>query len=311
MTTTNQPQFDVFLAHNSQDKPQVKLIADKLRSRGMTPWLDQEQIPPGRWFQDIIQSAIREVKSIAIFIGETGLGRWQMVELRSSISRCVDLDIPVIPVLLPGVHTIPNNLIFLKDLNWVTFANGIDDTEQLDRLEWGITGRKPSVSNNLNRADNKVSSGTPNQPIEVFFSYAHQDEGLRNKLEDHLSNLKQNGIITGWHDRKIAAGKEWRREIDSHLNAARIILLLISSDFMASDYCRDVELKRALERNKRGEARVIPVILRPVDWKDSLFGHLNPLPQGGKAVTLWSNRDQAFLSITEGIKAAMNELANN
>lgn len=137
-----QPQFDVFLAHNSQDKRQVRGVATELKRRGLKPWLDEEQIPPGRSFQEVIQQAIPNVKSAAIFIGLRGLGNWQAMELRILISQSVEADIPVIPVLLPGVETIPEHLSFLKQLNWVRFANE-DDAEALNNLEWGITGRKP------------------------------------------------------------------------------------------------------------------------------------------------------------------------
>lgn len=138
-----QPQFDVFLAHNSQDKRQVRGVATELKRRGLKPWLDEEQIPPGRSFLEVIQQAIPNVNSAAIFIGLRGLGNWQAMELRLLIRQSVEADIPVIPVLLPGVDEIPEHLSFLKQLNWVRFANGIDDTEALDNLEWGITGRKP------------------------------------------------------------------------------------------------------------------------------------------------------------------------
>ncbi len=135
--------FDLFLAHNSLDKPQVEAVAQELKQRGIKYWLDQEQIPPGRWFQDVIQQAIPNVKSAVIFFGVNALGKWQQVELRSFISRCVEVDIPVIPVLLPGVNNIPENLLFLKELNWVRFSHSIDENVALDNLEWGITGKKP------------------------------------------------------------------------------------------------------------------------------------------------------------------------
>jgi DNA-directed RNA polymerase subunit RPC12/RpoP len=134
--------FDVFLAHNSFDKAAVSIIADHLRRRGLHPWLDKEQIPPGRWFQDVIQQAIAKIKSAAVFIGPNGLGRWQTLELRSFISQCVNSDIPVIPVLLPGVEDISGYLIFLKELNRVHFSS-LDDSEALDNLVWGITGKNP------------------------------------------------------------------------------------------------------------------------------------------------------------------------
>ena len=99
-------------------------------------------------------------------------------------------------------------------------------------------------------------------PIEVFISYSHKDEALREKLGTHLSLLKRQGVIDEWHDRRIGAGQEWAGAIDEHLNSAAVILLLVSADFVASDYCYDLEMTRALERHDAGDARVIPVILR-------------------------------------------------
>src|ERR1051326_920204 len=122
-------------------------------------------------------------------------------------------------------------------------------------------------------------------PLPLFYSYAHEDEPLREQLEKHLRLLSRQGIISDWHDRQIVAGMNWEQEIDEHLNTASIILLLISSDFLNSDYCYDREMQRALERHKHGEAHVIPVILRPCDWHNAPFGHLQCVPRDGKAVT--------------------------
>jgi hypothetical protein len=153
-------------------------------------------------------------------------------------------------------------------------------------------------------------SEKPAKPIGIFYSYSHKDEELRDELEKHLSILKRQGVITGWHDRRIGAGKEWKGEIDTHLNTAHVILLLISADFLASDYCYDVEMKRAMERHEAGEARVIPVILRPVDWEGAPFGKLQALPTDAKPVTEWPNRDKAFWDVARRIRAAVEELAS-
>src|SRR5437879_3717422 len=134
---------------------------------------------------------------------------------------------------------------------------------------------------------------THNDGVLLFFSYAHEDEKLRDKLATHLSLLKRQGVISDWYDRDITAGTEWKGQIDSRLESARVILLLISSDFLASAYCYDVEMKRALERHEAGEARVIPIFLRPVDWKGAPFSKLNGLPTDTRPVTKWKNRDEA------------------
>src|SRR5215471_18662367 len=101
--------------------------------------------------------------------------------------------------------------------------------------------------------------------IKLFYSYAHEDKLLRDELDKHLGNMKRLNQITDWSDRDILAGTEWKHEVDRHLTDSQIILLLISPDFMNSEYCYSIEMKRALERHDNGEARVIPIILRPVD----------------------------------------------
>ncbi len=192
---TNQPEFDVFLAHNSQDKPLVRAIANKLKRRGLKPWIDEEEIPPGRPFQDVIQQAIQNVKSAAIFIGPGGLGKWQILELRSLISRFVDADIPVIPVLLPGVEGIPGDLLFLKELNWVNFANGIDDVETLDKLESGITQQKP-------KSPPKTSGH-----FDVFLCYKEEDQPKVQQIAEQLRERQ----IRPWLAWEAPPGTSWQQ----------------------------------------------------------------------------------------------------
>jgi hypothetical protein len=148
------------------------------------------------------------------------------------------------------------------------------------------------------------------QPIEIFYSYSHKDEKLRSRLEVHLSLLKQEGLVKTWHDRQIGAGKEWETEIATYLNTSQIILLLVSPDFLASEYCYSIEVKRALERHERREARVIPIILRSVDWQGAPFSKLQALPLDGKPITSssWHNRDEAFLDVATGIRKVIEEL---
>src|SRR5438309_613240 len=141
-------------------------------------------------------------------------------------------------------------------------------------------------------------------PVEIFYCYTHKDEALLSKLKTHLKPLQREGLIETWYDRNISAGAEWERDISEHLNTAQIILLLVSPDFMDSDYCYGIEMKRAMERHDRGEARVIPVILRPVYWQGEPLGKLQALPTDGKPVmsALWHNVDEAFLDVTQGIR---------
>jgi len=151
--------------------------------------------------------------------------------------------------------------------------------------------------------------GEPTRAIKIFYSYAHEDKKLRDKLEKHLSILRHQHHILDWHDREISAGTEWEQEISQELNAAYIILLLVSPDYLHSEYCYSIEMKRALERLNTGDARVIAILLRPVDWEDAPFSELQVLPRDRKPVTSWRKYDEAFLDIAKGIRQVIKELS--
>lgn len=142
LTSDTQPKYDVFLAHNSLDKPLVREIAKQLKQRGLKPWLDEEAILAGQIIQEEIQKIIPQIKAAAFFIGQHGLGKWQKVELRSLYTQCVEKGITVIPVLLPDVREFPPELVFLKEHKWVSFSEEII-YNPLDSLYWGIIQSKP------------------------------------------------------------------------------------------------------------------------------------------------------------------------
>jgi hypothetical protein len=146
-------------------------------------------------------------------------------------------------------------------------------------------------------------------PVKIFFCYAREDEALRQGLEKQLRALRRQGIIHVWHDRDISAGSEWAHEIDTHLNNAQIILLLVSPDFMDSDYCYGIEMRRAMERNERGEAQVVPIILRPIYWQGAPFSKLQALPTDAIPImsSKWHNLDEAFFDVAEGIRKAVEK----
>jgi len=146
--------------------------------------------------------------------------------------------------------------------------------------------------------------------IEVFISYSHKDQIFREELEIHLSNLKRQNIISSWYDGNISPGSEWEPQIMDHLTSAQIILLLISADFIHSDFCYSIEMKQAIDRHNVGEARIIPILLRPTDWQGAPFDKLQMLPTGAKAVTKWRRRDDAFPDIVQGIRASIHDLTN-
>jgi len=146
------------------------------------------------------------------------------------------------------------------------------------------------------------------KPFKLFYCYDHKDEALRDTLDSHLSSLKRQQLIEIWHDGKVSAGTEWEREIDKHLSAADIVLLLVSADFLASNYSYSKEVERALQRHEEGTARVVPIILRPVYWQDAPFSKLQVLPTEAKPVTSWMNPDEACEDITRGLYEVVKEL---
>lgn len=150
----------------------------------------------------------------------------------------------------------------------------------------------------------KHQSTTPLKPISICFCYAHEDEKLLEMLKVHLKVLQKQMLIDFWYDRDIGAGAEWGQEIDHHLKTADILLLLVSPDFIASDYCYGVEMQQAMKRHRSGEALVIPVILRPVYFEKTPFGKLQVLPSNAKPITGpdWYSLDVAFYDVAEGIR---------
>jgi internalin A len=140
---------------------------------------------------------------------------------------------------------------------------------------------------------------------KLFISYSHKDDHLRQELENHLKIIQRKGLVHSWSDRRIVAGEEWKREIDDNLEQAEIILLLISSDFIASDYCYEKEMMHALSRERNGEVKVIPIIVRDVNWRNAPFAKLQALPIDGKAVELWEHKDSAWRNVSEGIERVL------
>ncbi|EKN5930536.1 toll/interleukin-1 receptor domain-containing protein [Yersinia enterocolitica] len=144
--------------------------------------------------------------------------------------------------------------------------------------------------------------------VKIFISYSHKDETHKDSLEDHLSTLKTNGQIETWNDRKLVAGQNWENEISENLMDAEIILFLISASFLASEYCQNIEVKTAIGKHERGEAVLIPVIVRSSDWAHSPFGSFQALPKDALAVTKWEDEDEAWLTVIQGIRKAITSL---
>jgi HEAT repeat protein len=188
----------------------------------------------------------------------------------------------------------------LKDLNSLIINGG------RKQILWAIS----EIQSNCKYYNHEIAHGLilQGQAIALFFSYAPKDEALQQELAKHLNLLERQGVISSWDSRQILPGDEREQVISQQLNTADIILLLISSDSIADNTCYDLEIKRAMERHQAGEAHVIPILLRPVDWAGAPFSQLDMLPKNKRPVTTWDNRDEAFRQIAEGIRAVAIEL---
>jgi internalin A len=153
----------------------------------------------------------------------------------------------------------------------------------------------------------KFEEVTRSQAFRLFYSYSHKDEALRDELEVRLKLLQREGLIQQWHDRQIIPGTDWQQELDTHLEQSDVVLLLVSPDFLASDYCHEIEAPRAIKLYEAGEAIVIPILIRPVDWNSVSFSHIQALPTDLKPVTKWADKDDAWLNVEQGIRQAIEQ----
>ena len=142
---------------------------------------------------------------------------------------------------------------------------------------------------------------------KIFYSYSHKDEEIRNRLATYLAPLRQQNKIMEWHDRKIEPGSKWDSEISDQLNSADLILLLVTGDFLASDYCFGVEVERALDRLKRGEVKVIPILAKPCLWQESRFSEIQIIPRDAKPMTSWASSDDAYVDVANEIRKLVSE----
>ncbi|MFD1161708.1 toll/interleukin-1 receptor domain-containing protein [Hwangdonia seohaensis] len=146
------------------------------------------------------------------------------------------------------------------------------------------------------------------QAVKIFTSYAHEDEGLKDEMDKYLKVLKRSGKIDAWNDRELIAGQEWNAGIMDELAKANIILLLVSVDFLASDFIWDKELAEAMKRHEAGDAFVVPIILRNCKWTSMPFAKLQALPRNAKPISEYADRDAAFTEVATGIERLVDHI---
>lgn len=199
---------------------------------------------------------------------------------------------------------------YIEEAHYIYSANMnlLSSDEKKEKSKSPIDLFKEKMKKNNDKIINLKELDKEDEGIKVFISYAHEDEEYKDKLIKHLIGLERKNVIKEWHDRKILAGQHIDTEISKNLLEADIILLMISVDFLNSDYCYDKEMKKALEMNKEGSARVIPIIVRNCDWMDSPFSKLNALPTDAKCIKSWDDEDEAYMNIIDGIKEVVKSI---
>jgi TIR domain len=173
-----------------------------------------------------------------------------------------------------------------------------------------ISGQSPSLETQPERLPNFDEGRLPriSTPLEIFCCYAREDRDMLDHLKKHLTPLERQGWINIWSDTNLNAGVEWEKELRRHLEKADIILLLISPDFMASDYCYSTEMDRAIERHNEGSVQAIPILLRPTLWQYAPFAKFQMVPTNATPITSWLNRDAAFLDVAMQVNQVVAEL---
>jgi hypothetical protein len=312
----------VFIAYSNRDRKMLERLLLHLRPlehEGLIQTRSDRDIGVGEEWKPRLRSFLDEARIILLLVSPDFMAsQWCNEEASLALERREKDEAIVLPVLLrptsladtafSEIQVLPSNgkpvvSFKSKDHAFVMIADELSQTAR--QLISSPSVPAPSRSERKTPARSKPRPGTP---IKVFLSYSHKDMRFRDQLEVHLAVLKRQGVISVWNDRQIGKGEEWEGHLDRSLEEADIILFLVSADFLASDYCYDLEVKRALERHYAGEARVIPIIVRPVDWHGSPFDRLEALPRDGKPISTWKVRDYAYRDISESIRRVAEDL---
>jgi TIR domain len=267
----------------------------RAEARPGEPWLDAS----GDWTFDLAFSPIGRGSGFNLSDLYPSPSALKLDSWRGADARCIEVAVTVPPNLLPGsggLYEVVATIAFQPTGGKIEPISG---TEAIETYSLQPQGGQRDQDEWLSDAPEGAEALAGRS---VFISYAHKDERYRQKLEISLTQFQRDGLITVWHDRKILPGQEWDQEIDRNLESAEIILLLVSPDFLASNYAYGREMLRAVERHQSRSAIVVPIILRPSDWQHSPLAPLQALPSEGRPVSRWSDRDQAWLDVAQGLR---------
>ena len=323
---SSQNRTKVFLSysHDSvEHQNRVLELAQQLRADGIDCWMDVfEPETPSMGWPFWMDQQLSESQFVLVvcsetfsrrFVGEeplnAGLGTAWESQFTEQMLRSSPLRLrQFVPVLFEGASSrdVPVPLRPLRALRLPA------EYDALLRLLSGTTsvGSLPSLGLNPETLETTGSDDKDkSSAARIFVSYSHRDESFREDLDKHLAILRRQGIIQLWHDRRITPGSDWDGQIDSALSHADIVIPLVSADFLASDYCYEVELRQALEWHRAGRTHVVPIIVRPCDWTSSPLGSIQALPRDARPVSAWANADDAWLDVAKALRTVAT-LAN-
>ncbi|MCI2077159.1 MAG: toll/interleukin-1 receptor domain-containing protein [Acetobacter peroxydans] len=247
-------------------------------------------------------------KIVDLRVGIRNLGAAEAFRVCFAIDCRKKLKIKCGPIFGKNDRTLP---ISAEDMNKLfshmeKFARNYDIKRNLKGLwpsDYDSVARKSCISIVKSPSPNSNSNS---KEISIFFSYSHHDEQWRDKIEGHLSVLKRQKIITIWHDRKIVPGENVDCSIKEALSKADIILPLLSSHFLNSDYCYTKEMEEAISRCQEGKAHIVPIILKDCDWRHSPLGSILAVPRDGMPISRWPNEDAALFDVTNAIRRVVD-----
>lgn len=291
------------------------------------------------WIEKDLYKIIIDSKSIGVckfYINKFPLGRnsKRVIELLRKLEEEEKLlsstkDLPSVKKLLEKfpekkrqielqnlfIQLVSSEKLFIENRSYLANFTWTKEIEEalfnlIKRIESSKAGRfyLKNYANGRFKKEVEIAIKKYKKPVKLFISYSHKDKDFKDELVKNMSSLRRRNEIDIWQDEEILAGKDFEKEIFANLNQSEIICLLVSPDFINSDYCYSKELSIALERHKRYEAYVIPIIIRPSLWQKLSFGHLQVLPEDGKAVTTWVNRDSAWTDAVKSIERLLDTM---
>ena len=263
--------------------------------------LQLTQIPPEVWQCSSLETLYLNNNQLSMLPAELGqLTTLQTLDL--SFNR-----LSMLPAELGQLITLQTLLLQNNQLSTLPAELGLlTALQQLDLYNNPLQAPLPDIIKQGIPATLAYLRTLP--PIKIFYCYAHQDRDLRDRIDKHLAGLKRRGHIVVWYDREIQPGRVWEHEVEKHLSTAGIILLLVSADFLDSDYCYSKEMQKALKMHDQGKVCVIPILLRPVDWHEAPFAKLQILPSGAKPITRWPDPEEALEDVARQIRAVVTTL---